>query len=56
MAGIVLGWLSRTAPSLPFLTLSLSLRAGIGIVLVLLGLAALVATLSNAWSELLPVR
>ena len=56
MAGIVLGWLSRTAPSLPFLTLSLSLRAGIGIVLVLLGLATLVATLSGTWSELLPVR
>ncbi len=56
MTGIVLGWLSRTAPSLPFLTLSLSLRAGIGIVLVVLGLTTLVATLSGAWSGLLPVR
>jgi flagellar biosynthesis protein FliR len=56
MAGIVLGWLSRMAPSLPFLMLSLSLRAGLGIVLVLLGLAALVATLSGSWSGLLPAR
>ena len=56
MAGIVLGWLSRTAPSLPFLALSLPIRAGIGIVLVLLGLAVLGATLSTAWNDLLPVR
>jgi flagellar biosynthesis protein FliR len=56
MAGIVLGWLSRTASSLPFLALSLSLRAGLGIILVLLGLAALAATLAGTWSSLLPVR
>jgi flagellar biosynthetic protein FliR len=56
MAGIILGWLSRTAPSLPFLALSLSLRAAIGIVLVVLGLATLLATLSGTWSSLLPVR
>lgn len=56
MTGIVVGWLSRTAPSLPFLALSLSLRAGMGILLVLFGLAALAATLSGAWSGLLPVH
>ncbi|MGP0064851.1 MAG: flagellar biosynthetic protein FliR, partial [Isosphaeraceae bacterium] len=56
MAGIVLGWLSRTAPSLPFLALSLPIRAGLGIVLVLLGLVVLMATLSSAWNAALPVR
>ncbi len=56
MAGIVLGWLSRTAPSLPFLALSLSLRAAIGIVLVVLGLATLLTTLSGTWSRLLPIH
>jgi flagellar biosynthesis protein FliR len=56
VAGIVLGWLSRTAPSLPFLALSLPIRAGIGVVLVLLGLVALAATLSTAWNDLLPAR
>ncbi len=56
MAGIILGWLSRTAPSLPFLALSLPIRAGIGIMLVLLGLVVLSATFSTAWNDLLPVR
>ena len=56
MAGIVLGWLSRTAPALPFLALSLPIRAGLGIMLILLGLAALAATLSTAWNEVLPIR
>ena len=56
MAGIVMGWLSRTAPALPFLALSLPIRAAIGIVLVLLGLVTLAAVLSAAWSGLLPAR
>jgi flagellar biosynthesis protein FliR len=54
MAGLIVGWLSRMAPSLPFLALSLSLRAVLGILLVVFGLAALMATLSGAWSGLLP--
>ena len=36
LAGIVLGWLGRTAPSLPFVALALPIRACLGIVLVLL--------------------
>ena len=51
MAGIVLGWLSRTAPSLPFLALSLPIRAVLGIVLVLLGLAASGDDPRGAWER-----
>jgi flagellar biosynthesis protein FliR len=50
LAGIVLGWIGRLAPALPLLTLSLPVRAMLGIVLVFLGLATLVATLSQAWT------
>ena len=52
MAGIALAWLSRTAPSLPFLVLALPLRAVLGIALVLLGIAALAMTLTGAWQGL----
>jgi flagellar biosynthesis protein FliR len=52
MAGIVLGWLSRTAPSLPFLAFSLPIRTVLGIVLVLLSLTTLVVTLVGAWGTL----
>jgi flagellar biosynthesis protein FliR len=50
LAGIVLGWIGRLAPALPLLTLSLPVRAMLGIVLFFLGLATLVATLSQAWT------
>ena len=53
LAGIVLGWLSRAAPSLPFVALALPIRSFLGIVLVLLSLATLAATLSGAWGTLL---
>jgi flagellar biosynthesis protein FliR len=49
LAGIAVGWLSRAAPSLPFVTLAMPLRAVLGIIVVLLGMAALVTTLSTAW-------
>jgi flagellar biosynthesis protein FliR len=53
LAGIVLGWLSRMAPSLPFLTLSLPIRVCLGIALVFLSLTTLAFTLEGAWSTLL---
>jgi flagellar biosynthesis protein FliR len=53
MAGIALAWLSRTAPSLPFLVLALPIRVVLGTGLVLLGLAALAVTLAGAWEVLL---
>jgi flagellar biosynthesis protein FliR len=49
MAGIALAWLSRTAPSLPFLIMALPIRAVLGMTLVLLGLASLAITLAGAW-------
>jgi flagellar biosynthesis protein FliR len=56
MAGIALAWLSRTAPSLPFLVMALPIRAVVGVGLVLLGLAALAMTLAGAWEGLLGLR
>jgi flagellar biosynthesis protein FliR len=50
LAGIAIGWLGRAAPSLPFITLALPLRAVLGIVLIFLSLSTLVATFSTAWS------
>jgi flagellar biosynthesis protein FliR len=50
LTGIAIGWLGRAAPSLPFITLALPLRAVLGIVLILLSLTTLVATFSTAWS------
>jgi flagellar biosynthesis protein FliR len=52
LAGIVVGWLSRTAPSLPFVALALPIRSFLGLVLVMLGLAALAAILAGAWGTL----
>jgi len=52
LAGIVLGWLSRAAPSLPFVALALPIRSFLGIVLVVLSLATLAVTLSSAWGTL----
>lgn len=53
MAGVAMAWLSRAAPSLPFLVMALPIRAVLGILLVLVGLAALAATLAGAWQGLL---
>jgi flagellar biosynthetic protein FliR len=52
MAGIVMAWLSRTAPTLPFLALALPVRVVLGAVAVLLGLAALAMTFAGAWERL----
>lgn len=52
LTGIVLSWLSRAAPSLPFVALALPIRSLLGIVLVLLSLATLAVTLSGAWGTL----
>jgi flagellar biosynthesis protein FliR len=54
LAGIVLGWLSRAAPSLPFIALSIPIRSILGLALVLLSLASLAVTLSGAWDALRP--
>jgi flagellar biosynthesis protein FliR len=48
-AGVALGWLGRLAPSVPLMTLSLPIRATLGVVLVSAGLAVLIACLANAW-------
>jgi len=50
VAGLVLGWIGRLAPAVPFLALSLPVRSMLGIVLVFLSLATLVATLAQAWT------
>jgi flagellar biosynthetic protein FliR len=50
LAGIVVCWLGRAAASLSFAALALPVRSLLGIVLVLLSLATLVASFSGAWS------
>jgi flagellar biosynthetic protein FliR len=52
LAGVVLGWLSRAAPSLPFVALALSIRTVLGVVLVILSLTTLVVTLTSTWNTL----
>ena len=49
LAGIIMGWLSRAATSLPFSALALPVRTLIGVVLLFLSLATLFATLSGVW-------
>jgi flagellar biosynthesis protein FliR len=49
LAGVVLGWLTRAAPSLPFVALALPIRSVFGVVLVMASLAALIVTLTSAW-------
>ena len=51
VAGLILGWIGRLAPAVPFLALSLPVRSMLGIVLVFLSLVTLVATLSQAWTS-----
>jgi flagellar biosynthesis protein FliR len=52
LAGVVLGWLSRAAPSLPFVALALPIRTALGVALVILSLATLVTTLASTWDTL----
>lgn len=49
LAGIIMGWLSRAASSLPFVALALPIRTVIGVVLLLLGLVTLFLTFSRVW-------
>jgi flagellar biosynthetic protein FliR len=49
LAGIIMGWLSRAASSLPFVALALPIRMLIGVVLLLLGLVTLFVTFSRVW-------
>jgi flagellar biosynthetic protein FliR len=49
LAGIVTGWLTRAAASLPFAALGLSIRTLIGVVLIFLSLGTLYATLAGVW-------
>jgi flagellar biosynthesis protein FliR len=49
LAGIIMGWLSRAASSLPFVALALPIRTLIGVVLVMLGLVTLFVTFSSVW-------
>jgi flagellar biosynthesis protein FliR len=51
LAGIVMSWISRLAPAVPLLSISLPMRSMVGILLVLLSLATLAATLSRAWTS-----
>jgi flagellar biosynthesis protein FliR len=50
VAGVVLGWIGRLAPVVPFLALSLPVRSLLGIVLIILGLGTLAMTFSQAWT------
>ena len=47
LAGIIMGWLSRAASSLPFVALAMPIRTLIGVVLILLSLTTLYATFSS---------
>jgi len=51
LAGIILGWLSRAASSLPFLALALPIRTLVGVVLLLLSLSTLFLTFSGVWDS-----
>ena len=52
VAGVVLGWIGRLAPAVPFLALSLPVRSMLGVVLVFLSLATLAATLTAGMDKL----
>lgn len=49
LAGIIIGWLSRAASSLPFVALALPIRTLIGVVLILLSLTTLFAMVTHVW-------
>lgn len=51
LTGLALGLIGRAAPSLHRAALMMPIRAAIGLTLVLLGLAALAATLVSAWGD-----
>jgi type III secretory pathway component EscT len=49
LAGVALGLIGRAAPSLPMATMALPVRYAVGLVLAILGAAALAGTLAAAW-------
>ncbi len=49
LAGIAIGLLGRAAPSLPLVALSMPIRFGVGLVIILASVGTLVATLTSAW-------
>jgi flagellar biosynthetic protein FliR len=49
LAGVALGLIGRAAPSLPMATMALPVRYALGLVLAILGAAALAGTLAAAW-------
>lgn len=51
-AGVAMGLLGRAAPSLSLLSYSLPIRVGVGLVLVLIGLASLAGVFASAWAEI----
>jgi flagellar biosynthesis protein FliR len=52
LAGLILAWLVRAAPTLPFGALGLSIRSLLGIALIGLGLATLASTIAHEWRML----
>jgi flagellar biosynthesis protein FliR len=52
LVGLILAWLARTAPMLPFTALGLSIRSIFGITLIGLGLTALATTIAHDWRML----
>ncbi|WP_422928319.1 flagellar biosynthetic protein FliR [Singulisphaera sp. PoT] len=51
LAGLAIGLLGRAAPSLQLVSLSMPIRAALGMLLFGLAMAALVATLTTAWGR-----
>jgi flagellar biosynthesis protein FliR len=51
LAGVAVSWIGRLAPAVPLLSLSLPVRSLLGIFLISLSLATLVATLTQAWTR-----
>ncbi len=52
LVGLLLAWLARTAPMLPFAALGLSIRSILGITLIGLGLAVIAVTIAHDWRML----
>ena len=52
LAGLILAWLARTAPMLPFAALGVSIRSILGMAIIGLGVTALAATIAHDWRML----
>jgi flagellar biosynthetic protein FliR len=51
LASMVLGWLGRMSPSLPLVVMAVPIRTFLGVIFMILSLAALTLTLSGAWNS-----